>query len=311
MKKIYILTLALCAFAFTTNAQADYEEDYEFFNLGDISPQHPLWRTWGFPSGAGEDGQVVDTQSASGDKSLEINEVGAPAGIDLIMYVSGAPTTGVYSLQWNMLIPDGREGYFNMQAEVTPEGTPWNQYLNGGNVYFNEAGGDPGVGNIDGTPGQTFAFPHDQWFRVDCVYDLDAQTWAMYIDGVEQFNDQSFTFNDPFVELAAIDFYAPSSSTLYYVDDMLHYNGDSSTLGTNDFSANAFSVYPNPVTDILNIRSQSEVSSVTVYDVLGKVILQAQPNSISPSIDMSTLASGAYLIQVTIGSTTKTVKVIK
>ncbi|HAV55400.1 MAG TPA: T9SS C-terminal target domain-containing protein, partial [Aequorivita sp.] len=35
------------------------------------------------------------------------------------------------------------------------------------------------------------------------------------------------------------------------------------------------------------------------------------PGAISPKVDMSGLSSGAYLVQVTIGNATKTVKVLK
>ena len=82
-------------------------------------------------------------------------------------------------------------------------------------------------------------------------------------------------------------------------------------LGSNDFEANSFRFYPNPVKDVLNINTVSIVDVITVYDVLGKVVLQANPDTISPSIEMSALSSGAYLVQVTIGNASKTVKVIK
>jgi hypothetical protein len=58
-----------------------------------------------------------------------------------------------------MLIPLNSEGYFNMQGELTAPGVPWNQLLQGGNVFFNQDGLDPGVGVVDGTPGQTFTYP--------------------------------------------------------------------------------------------------------------------------------------------------------
>ncbi|MAZ71970.1 MAG: hypothetical protein CMC70_02375 [Flavobacteriaceae bacterium] len=311
MKKIYILA-AMLAFGFGATAQIDYEEDFEFFNLGDVSPQHPNWRTWGQPAGPNENAQIVDTQAASGTQSLEINEEAAPAGIDQIMLVTGNPSSGTYSLKFNMFVPAGREGYFNMQGDLTPDGTTWVQHLNGGNVYFNELNGSPGEGTVDGTPGQTFTFPHDTWFAVDLVYDLDGETWNMYIDGTNVFDaPQEFTFNQDFVSLAALDLYAPSANTLYYIDDMIHFNGDSTTLSTEDFTAANFSVYPNPVQDRLNIQSTNAVDAITVYDVLGKVVLSATPGIVSPSIDMSNLTSGAYLVNVTINGSSKTVKVVK
>jgi hypothetical protein len=62
---------------------------------------------------------------------------------------------------------------------------------------------------------------------------------------------------------------------------------------------------------MLNIKSTSAVDNVTVYDILGKVVLQENPGTISPAINMSNLASGSYLVKVTIGDSSKTVKILK
>lgn len=311
MKKIYILAALAIGFVATSQAQIDYEENFDLMIPGDVSPQHPNWRTWSGTSGGGEDAQVVTDVVNSAPNALQINEIGAPAGIDQIMYVQAAPTSGVYSLQWEMYIPAGREGYFNMQGEATPDGTAWVQHLNGGNVYFNEANGSPGQGTVDGTPGQSFAFPHDQWFTLTLVYNIDAETWAMYVDGLLQFDDQEFVFNDPFVELGAIDFYALGADTFYHVDDVVQYNGDITTASVNDIAGDNFAVYPNPVQDILNISSTEVVDTVQVYDVLGKLVMEVAPNAVSPTVDMSALTSGAYFVRVAINGTANTVKVIK
>jgi len=63
--------------------------------------------------------------------------------------------------------------------------------------------------------------------------------------------------------------------------------------------------------DVLNISSKAAVDVITVYDILGNIILQAQPDVISPSINMSALQSGTYLVNITLGNATKTIKVIK
>ncbi len=78
-----------------------------------------------------------------------------------------------------------------------------------------------------------------------------------------------------------------------------------------DFNSEVFSIYPNPVQNVLNIKSATNIDSVVVYDILGKIVLQENPAKVSPSIDMSSLTSGAYLVKVTIGNASKTVKVLK
>ncbi|QNJ96787.1 T9SS type A sorting domain-containing protein [Constantimarinum furrinae] len=311
MKNKYFITLLIGAFTLTLNAQIEYEEDFEFFTLGDISMQSPHWRTWSGNNGGAEDADVVDSQSLSGDQSVLIDDSEI---MDQILLTPSQPTSGVYSLKVNMYIPAGRGAYFNMQAANSAGA--WNQALMGGNVYFNCDGASGGSGGVTGvidcsTFDVTFAYPEDQWFEMICVYDIDAMEWAMYIDGTEQFSGYPFAFGTTvFVELAGFDFFSASPHNEYYMDDLVLAVGDL-TLGVNSFTEGNFSVYPNPVKDILNISSVDAVSRVTVYDVLGKVVLQEQPDRVSPSIDMGALSNGAYLVQVTIGNSTKTVKVVK
>ncbi|MEH6764416.1 MAG: T9SS type A sorting domain-containing protein [Aequorivita antarctica] len=311
MKKIYVLALLLGAFSFSSNAQQELMDDFESYNLGPISAQAAHWRNWSGVDGGSDDANVVDDESLSGLQSVYIpdNEL-----TDLILLVPSAPISGVYTIQFNALIPAGQSGYFNMQAALTPEGTAWVQALMGGNVYFNCDGASGGIGGVTGVIDcsvfdQTFTYPEDQWFKVDCVYDIDNQAWDMYIDDVQFIFAAPFAFGPQvFIELAGLDFYSAAPHNQMFLDDVVLYNG---VIGTEDFSADKFSVYPNPVKDMLNIKSSTSVDNVTVYDLLGKVVLQENPGTISPAINMSNLASGSYLVKVTIGNSSKTVKVLK
>ena len=318
MKKIYIMALALGAISISANAQTELTDDFESYTLGDLSAQSSHWRTWSGLEGGAEDGDVVDDYALSGEQSMLI---GDNVITDMILLVPSAPMNGVYSISYSAYIPAGQAGYFNMQAALTPNGTAWQQALMGGNIHFNCSGDTPGVGMIDqstvddppcSVAGATFGYPEDVWFRVDCVYDLDLQTWSMFIDGdPTEIAGYPLAFNTQvFIELAGMDFYSASDSNEMYVDDVSLYKGDI-MLAVNDFSENKFSVYPNPVKDMLNIKSSTSVDNVTVYDILGKVVLQENPGKISPAINMSSLAPGSYLVKVTIGNSSKTVKVLK
>jgi len=305
MKKIYFLLFALLAFTFANNAQTELTDDIEGYSLGDISSQASHWRTWSGDEGGDEDADVSTDFAQSGTQSMHIggNEI-----TDELLIIESAPFFGLYTVQWSMYVPANAEAYFNAQGLVT---TPQAQALFGGNVFFNRDSLDPGNGIIDGDdPDQTFSYPEDTWFTVTCVYDLDNKVWDMYIDGVQQIFDKGFAFNgaEP-TNLGAIDFFSVSAANNYYVDDVVLNVGE--VLSSDDFSANKYSVYPNPVQDNLNIRSTATVDSIIIYDVLGKVVAQEQPNKISPSIDMSNLSSGAYFVQVKIGDASNTTKVIK
>ncbi|MRT17088.1 T9SS type A sorting domain-containing protein [Vitellibacter sp. q18] len=318
MKKIYILALLLGAFSFSSNAQVELTDDFESYTLGPLAGQSAHWRTWSGVDGGSDDANVTDDEAISGAQSLLISD---NVLSDMILLAPSAPISGTYTIQWYSYIPSGKSGYFNMQAALTPEGSAWNQALMGGNVYFNckddtsgNGGNTPGQGGVTGqidcsTFDQVFNYPENEWFKVTCIYDIDNQTWDMLINDNPAVSAYPFAFGTQvFIELAGLDFYSASSNNTMYVDDVTMANG---TIGTEDFSANGFSVYPNPVKDMLNIKSTAAVDNVTVYDLLGKVVLQENPGKISPAINMSNLASGSYLVQVKIGNSSKTVKVLK
>lgn len=310
MKKIYIMALALGALTFSSQAQ-DYTQDFDDLFTGPISTQDPNWRTWSGTPLPGEDAFVTDEISRTPDNSLWIDDSEIT---DAIFLVPNAPSSGIYSIQWYAYIPSGKSGYFNMQGVLTAPGVDWDQALMGGNVYFNCSGSAGGEGGVTGQTDcssfeANFFYPEDEWFKVTCIYDLDAETWSMQINGAEQFSNYPFDFGGrAFENLAAIDFYSASSNNELYLDDFIAGPG---ILSTENFSPEVFSVYPNPVRDILNISSKVAVDQVTVYDILGKVVLMETPGKISPAIDMSSLSSGTYMVKVKIDNNSKIVKVVK
>lgn len=66
-------------------------------------------------------------------------------------------------------------------------------------------------------------------------------------------------------------------------------------LGTEEFTKIKLAVYPNPVSEILNIQTEDEVLGVNVYDISGKAI-NAEVNN--KQINVSSLIKGLYIINV-------------
>ncbi|MEO0038370.1 MAG: hypothetical protein RIQ59_1581 [Bacteroidota bacterium] len=63
----------------------------------------------------------------------------------------------------------------------------------------------------------------------------------------------------------------------------------------NDF-INNISVYPNPVKDILNFKTEHNISKVEVYDIAGRIL---SSNSISENkINLSELKTGNYILKI-------------
>lgn len=84
------------------------------------------------------------------------------------------------------------------------------------------------------------------------------------------------------------------------------------TLGLDNVdSPAAFTYYPNPVKNTLNLNAQNTIEQVAMYNMLGQEVLRATPNAIDSELDMSSLQTGTYFVKVTIANVTKTIRVIK
>jgi hypothetical protein len=82
-------------------------------------------------------------------------------------------------------------------------------------------------------------------------------------------------------------------------------------LSNVNFENNKFTAYPNPVKNDLTIRYNENISDVAVFNLLGQQLFVKNINAAEGKVDMSNLSSGAYLIKVTSGFKSQTIKVIK
>lgn len=83
------------------------------------------------------------------------------------------------------------------------------------------------------------------------------------------------------------------------------------TLSVTDNSLSNFSFYPNPTKDRIEFNASQNVDNIIIYSILGKKVANAIVNLSNNTIDVSNLASGAYLMKVSIGSANKNYKFIK
>ena len=86
-----------------------------------------------------------------------------------------------------------------------------------------------------------------------------------------------------------------------------------STLGIEENSfASDITIYPNPVKNILQINSQDQViNQVNIYNVTGSRIMHLDLDSVSPNVDVSSLASAVYFVQLYSGNNVALKKFVK
>lgn len=85
------------------------------------------------------------------------------------------------------------------------------------------------------------------------------------------------------------------------------------TLGTDSFFKSNFSVFPNPTSQMLNIKNTNNVSieSIQMTDMNGRILKQFQGNSIANQINVSDLNAGIYVLKITSDQGTGTTKIVK
>lgn len=87
---------------------------------------------------------------------------------------------------------------------------------------------------------------------------------------------------------------------------------EGNTLSFDDFeNQKLFQYYPNPVTNKLILNAKTSIDSVTVYNLLGQIVMKISPNKVNAELNMINLIPGAYFVKVNIANITKTVQVLK
>ncbi len=94
----------------------------------------------------------------------------------------------------------------------------------------------------------------------------------------------------------------------FFVDN---FSITATSLGMDTLSTSNFTYFPNPVNNVLSIKAQASIDSITVYNMLGQTVVRSTPNTTTTAVDMSGLQTGAYFVQVAINNSIETVRVLK
>ena len=75
---------------------------------------------------------------------------------------------------------------------------------------------------------------------------------------------------------------------------------DCTSLDTEEFKSNSVKLYPNPVVNILNIKAENNLINqpYTIFDGLGRVVLNGELNDIDTTIKVEQLTKGIYYLKV-------------
>ncbi len=74
---------------------------------------------------------------------------------------------------------------------------------------------------------------------------------------------------------------------------------------------NNFNFYPNPVDDILTISAAENLDRITIYNNMGKKLLDVANETSLSKIDMRNYSSGTYFLKVSAGNIIENISIVK
>ncbi|GHC54571.1 hypothetical protein GCM10008083_18530 [Ulvibacter litoralis] len=86
---------------------------------------------------------------------------------------------------------------------------------------------------------------------------------------------------------------------------------DGDGLGLLDNTIQGFSFYPNPAETTINLDSVDTIESVAIFNMLGQKVVDQTINATTSQVDISKLATGTYLLQVSVNGQRGTYKILK
>lgn len=203
---------------------SDGFDDYTVGNKIAVEAQaagNDWWTTWSSAPGSSEDGVVSEY---NGSKCGYLTY-----GVDQVLLL-GDEQNGVYDLEFDILIPNGKNGYFNILHDFNGSGSTWalESYL-----HMSGSGTSaPGVGAVyaGSSTAITFTVIYDDWMHFRLHVDTDAdhaeyyytapgESEVMIAEWQWSLNAQgSATVGR---KLAAMDFYPPqnAANSIYYLDN--------------------------------------------------------------------------------------------
>ncbi len=228
MKKVSLLIFALmllCNVRAQENVAVLISDDFEAYTVGAkiAGDGESWWTTWSSKPGTAEDGVVVDL---NGNKCAHLTY-----GHDQVLLL-GDEQSGVYDLEFDILVPSGKSGYFNILHDFKGANSTWaiQAYLHitsdGGNTDHVNAG--HGTVHAGGNAVADVTCVYDEWmhFRLHVDTDADEAQYFYTAPGQEEVLVHKWqwsldSFGDGVVnrKLGAMNFFPPMNDSEFYLDN--------------------------------------------------------------------------------------------
>jgi hypothetical protein len=265
MKKI-LLSVALVAASFTSNAQIITNGDFE---AAITSPLAGVGQTTGWGTGIFS---AETTAPFAGTKSAKLETVNSPQ-INAALSWGSDTITGLMLQTVNGVISNPANLSISFAYKYTRVASDTGIVIV--NLYDTLLAG----GTDDLLLYQGFA-----------EFTATTSAWDNMTLALEANPQATGTVNQFYIVAVASNNAVASPGTTLWLDNIT-----TGFVGVNENGVNTASVYPNPATDVLNIKMNEEVASVVITALDGKTVA----TETSTSVNISGLNTGMYLYTIT------------
>lgn len=134
------------------------------------------------------------------------------------------------------------------------------------------------------------------------TYDIDLTAFATWTGDVNSLRVRFADADNP-------DVGKPSDAGTIVIDNIVFSFDPTLAVDSNEFK-NDVTVYPNPVSSVLNFVTENQIDSVSVYTISGQKVID-NSSLVNGQLDVAELTSGIYFVKITSNDSSSTIKFIK
>ncbi|MPS74858.1 MAG: T9SS type A sorting domain-containing protein [Chryseobacterium sp.] len=300
MKRILSFSLT-AVMAFTAYSQSLWNDNFETYNVGNLNTQGG----WARDGGGNANWTQVATIDATNGKSFKAaSPVTNTAGIwhyHTTNWEAKSAANNIFVLEFDYYTGAGGAGgagvvqIYDVDAGYEqPFEVGWSQ--DDGYLYIaDQLDGEILVDQVT----------TNTWYHIKAAYDKTTGEVSAQVNG----GDVISYFGTPDLNPQEFDVLLGGVSTVGFDNITVSATNTDPFLAVSDVTKkSSVSVYPNPATDVVNIKSDKKVESVSIYDAAGKIV----QTTAETSINVENFAKGSYIVNIKYADGSKeSTKVIK
>ena len=200
------LRIIICLVFYTSYSTAQFFDNFETYISGQpLVCQNPIdWIS--IPCDPTLDPFISSNYALSGTNSVVMVQ-----NNDVVKLL-GNQNSGLRYINFNIYIPNGKAGYFNIWSGYPPD--PIELALE----CYLDVGGVGHLMNVPGAPIQ-FVYQNNSWFRLELIVDLNLDQSELWIDNVLILSWQWTQGGTNTLRLAANEFFGVTANNEMYIDD--------------------------------------------------------------------------------------------